>query len=254
MPRIYCPDPLFSGQSLTLPREASRHIQVLRLQPNSVITLFDGRGGEHDAVITAMGRQAVDVTIGNHHPVEREASAAVQLAVCMPANERMDWLVEKATELGVTHITPLMGQRSVVRLTGERAEKRRAHWEAIAVGACEQCGRNRLPLIDTPRDLAHWLRGQQGVEGAGSKASTPHRVILSLATPVSQEAAQVPPGGLTCVLIGPEGGFTPEEEQLAIAHGFSPYRLGSRVLRTETAAIAATHFFSQFGTQYRTPL
>jgi 16S rRNA (uracil1498-N3)-methyltransferase len=245
MPRIHCPDPLSSGQSLTLPREASRHIQVLRLQPGVVITLFDGRGGEYDAVITAMGRQAVDVTIGSHHPVEREASAAVQLAVCMPANERMDWLVEKATELGVAHITPLMSQHSVVRLTGERAEKRRAHWEAIAVGACEQCGRNRVPLIDTPLDLAHWLRGQQLVDGADSETSQPRRVILSLASPTSQEAVPASPSHRTCVLIGPEGGFTPEEEQSAMTHGFSPYRLGSRVLRTETAAIAATHLFSQ---------
>ena len=245
MPRIYGSDPLSSGQSLTLPREASRHIQVLRLQPGSVITLFDGRGGEYDAVITAMGRQAVDVTIGNHHPVEREAAAPVHLAVCMPANERMDWLVEKATELGVMHITPLMGQRSVVRLTGERAEKRRAHWEAIAVGACEQCGRNRVPLIDTPLDLAHWLRGRQHTQGADSEASKPRRVILSLASPASQEAPPATPSGHTCVLIGPEGGFTPEEEQLAMTHGFSPYRLGSRVLRTETAAIAAIYLFSQ---------
>ena len=245
MPRIYCPDPLSSGQSLTLPREASRHIQVLRLQPGSEITLFDGRGGEYDAVITAMGRQAVDVTIGRHHPAEREAAAAVQLAVCMPANERMDWLVEKATELGVMHITPLMGQRSVIRLTGERAEKRRAHWKAIAVGACEQCGRNRVPLIDTSLDLVHWLRGQQHTQGADSEASKPRRIILSLAPPTSQETVPALPSGRTCVLIGPEGGFTPEEELLAVTHGFSPYPLGSRVLRTETAAIAATHLFSQ---------
>ena len=245
MPRIYCPDPLSSGQSLTLPRDASRHIQVLRLQPGSVITLFDGRGGEYDAVITAMGRQAVDVAIGSHHSVERETAAAVQIAVCMPANERMDWLVEKATELGVMHITPLMGQRSVVRLTGERAEKRRAHWEAIAVGACEQCGRNRVPLIDTPVDLAHWLRGLQLAEGTASKASKPRRIILSLAQPTSRQALPVLASGPTCVLIGPEGGFTPEEDQLAMAHGFSAYRLGDRVLRTETAAIAATHLFSQ---------
>jgi 16S rRNA (uracil1498-N3)-methyltransferase len=245
MPRIYCPDLLSSGQSLTLSREASRHIQVLRLQPGAVITLFNGQGGEYEAAITAMGRQTVDATIGRHHPVEREASAAIQLAVCMPANDRMDWLVEKATELGVTHITPLMGQRSVVRLTGERAEKRRAHWKAIAVGACEQCGRNRLPLIDTPLDLAHWLRGQYGAEGSDNDALKPRQLILSLMATTSAGEAPVQPSNRTCVLIGPEGGFTPEEEQLAMAHGFSPYSLGSRVLRTETAAITATYLFSQ---------
>jgi len=138
-----------------------------------------------------------------------------------------------------------MGQRSVVRLTGERAEKRRTHWEAIAVGACEQCGRNRVPLIDTPLDLAHWLRGQQLTKGADNEASKPRQVILSLARLASQETVPALPSGPTCVLIGPEGGFTPEEELLAVTHGFSPYRLGSRVLRTETAAIAATHLFSQ---------
>ena len=152
---------------------------------------------------------------------------------------------EKATELGVTHITPLMGQRSVVRLTGERAEKRRAHWKAIAVGACEQCGRNRLPLIDTPLDLAHWLRGQYGAEGADNDALKPRQLILSLMATTSAGEAPVQPSNRTCVLIGPEGGFTPEEEQLAMAHGFSPYSLGSRVLRTETAAITATYLFSQ---------
>lgn len=240
MPRIYCPEHLLSSQSLSLPREASRHIQVLRLQPGTMITLFDGRGGEYDATITAMRRQAVDVTVSTHHAVEREAAAAVHLAVCIPANERMDWLVEKATELGAAHITPLMSQRSVVRLSGERADKRRAHWEAIAVGACEQCGRNRVPRIDTPVDLAHWLRGQAD-DTSGTSPTL--RIVLSLAAAPGNTSR--PTDTRTCVLIGPEGGFTPIEEQLIVASGFIPYRLGSRVLRTETAALAATQLFGQ---------
>lgn len=239
MARIYCPDTLVTGQSLTLPREASRHIQVLRLQPGLSITLFNGQGGEYAATIDAMGRQAVDVTVGSHDPVEREPTGHVHLAVCMPANERMDWLVEKATELGVQHITPLMGQRNVVRLSGERAEKRRAHWTAIAIGACEQSGRNRLPQIDAPIELGRWL-GFQSREDSGLPVA--HRVILSLAdaapepTPARHQA--------TRVLIGPEGGFSSDEEALAIEHGFKPHRMGTRVLRTETAAIAATLAFS----------
>ena len=136
--------PLASGITLDLPATAARHVQVLRMQPGHALTLFNGEGGEYAAEVEHMGRSDVRVRVGEHHPIEREATRRVHLVVGMPANERMDWLVEKATELGVTRITPVMTERSVMRLTGERADKKLAHWQAVAASACEQCGRNRL--------------------------------------------------------------------------------------------------------------
>lgn len=143
-PRFYCPAPLRVGARFDLPESAARHAQVLRLQPGSPITLFGGDaktldGGEFEATVTSMGRQSVQVLVGPHHAVERELSRRLVLAVGMPANERMDWLVEKATELGVGTIQPLMTERSVVRLDEQRARKRCAHWQSIAIAACEQC-------------------------------------------------------------------------------------------------------------------
>ena len=157
IPRFHCPEPLASGAALALPPTAARHVQVLRLQPGDAIVLFDGRGGEYAATVARMGRSDVDVQVGAHDPVEREAPRAVHLIVGMPANERMDWLVEKATELGVARIQPVAAARSVLKLSGERAVKRQAHWQAIAAAACEQCGRNRVPEVGAPVALADWL-------------------------------------------------------------------------------------------------
>ena len=164
MPRFYCPAPLATGQSLELPAGAARHVQVLRLQPGAAITLFDGQGGEFDAVVEHMGRSDVRVHVGVHLPLEREAPRQVHLAVGMPANERMDWLVEKATELGAVGIQPLVAERSVLKLNSERAQKKRAHWQGIAIAACEQCGRNRVPVIHEVMDMARWLAMPQGQE------------------------------------------------------------------------------------------
>ena len=205
-------------------------MQVLRLQPGDAITLFDGAGGEYDATVERMGRSDVDVMVGTHHAIEREAPRVVHLAVGMPANERMDWLVEKATELGVASIQPLMTAHGVLRLAGERADKKRAHWEAIAIAACEQCGRNRVPLIHPVQALAGWLAG----------SATAHaRFILSLAdgTRAVRDIAPDVDGAL--VLSGPEGGLSPGEEKDAMARGFAPLTLGPRVLRAETAALSA---------------
>ncbi|MEN9328922.1 MAG: hypothetical protein RLZZ484_110, partial [Pseudomonadota bacterium] len=145
MPRFFCDLPLVPGEALALPAAAARHVQVLRLQPGQAVTLFNGLGGEYLAEVTHMGRSDVQVRVLSHAALEHENWRAVHLAIGMPANERMDWLVEKATELGVTRLTPLMTERSVLRLQGERAEKKRAHWQSVAAAACEQCGRNRLP-------------------------------------------------------------------------------------------------------------
>ncbi len=236
MPRFHCSVPLTSGASLALPPGAARHVQVLRMQPGDALTLFDGAGGEYAATVERMGRSEVAVAVDVHTPVEREATRAVHLAVGMPANERMDWLVEKATELGVTSIQPLATAHGVLRLSGERAEKKRAHWEAIAVAACEQCGRNRVPVIHPVQSFAGWL----GSAAAADTAAT--RSVLSLADgtrAVAAVAADTPSTQPALVLSGPEGGLSATEEQDAIARGFAPATLGARVLRAETAALAA---------------
>ena len=170
MPRFFCPAPLVTGLALSLPAGAARHVQVLRLQPGDVITLFNGEGGEFDATVTRMGRSDVEVEVGVHRAVEREASRAVHLLAGITANERMDWLVEKATELGVASITPLVAERSVLKLKGERAEKKLAHWQGVAVAAAEQCGRNRVPTVHPAVTLSEWLK----------KAPPGERWVLSL--------------------------------------------------------------------------
>ncbi|WP_311223260.1 MULTISPECIES: 16S rRNA (uracil(1498)-N(3))-methyltransferase [unclassified Acidovorax] len=236
MPRFHCPLPLAPGAALTLPPAAARHVQVLRLQPGDAITLFDGHGGEHAATVTRMGRSDVDVEVGAHDPVEREATRAVHLVVGMPANERMDWLVEKATELGAASIQPVAAARSVLKLAGERAAKRQAHWQAIAVAACEQCGRNRVPVVHPSLSLSDWLRSPQ----AGAAAGAGTKLLLSLragSQPLRDAAghSDMP----VWVLHGPEGGLTAQEEDAALAGGFAPASLGARVLRAETASVAA---------------
>lgn len=227
-PRFHCPGPLASGQRLALPPLAARHVQVLRLQPGQPLTLFNGAGGEFDAVVERMGRDAVEVRVGAHSPIEREPGCAVHLAVGMAASDRMDWLVEKATELGAASLQPLAAQRSVLKLAGERALKKQQHWQAIAVAACEQCGRNRVPLVHPVRALPDWLA-----------AGAPAGMRLLLSPGPDTVAWTQPDGGSACVLSGPEGGLTPHEEALARQHGFVAASLGPRVLRAETAPLAA---------------
>ncbi len=235
--RFYVDVRLASGDTLSLPATAARHVQVLRMQPGDSITLFNGVGtheGEFEAVITRMGRSDVDVTIGHYTATEREAKRAVHLAVGMPANDRMDWLVEKATELGVASIQPLMAERSVLRLSGERAEKKIAHWRAIAIAACEQCGRNRLPVIHEATSLSQWLKS------TAEQAITSQRLLLSLQGDTQPLAQAVNTTDSTPLLFlsGPEGGLSPTEEAAALASGFKPVTLGPRVLRAETAPLA----------------
>jgi len=249
MPRFYCPTPLASGATLELPPGAARHVQVLRLQPGDAITLFNsepmGPGapeetGEFSATVTHMGRSNVQVQVGAFTPVQREAARRVHLAVGMPANERMDWLVEKAAELGVASIQPLMTERSVLRLSGERAEKKVAHWQSIAVAACEQCGGNRVPLVHGIATLTQWLKAAGPLMGPDTPG-----LLLSLraesrgvrgAVAENTGAASAP---VVTFLSGPEGGLSCAEEDAALALGFVPVTLGPRVLRAETAALAA---------------
>ena len=227
MPRFYCPAPLQTGLALSLPPGAARHVQVLRMQPGEVITLFNGEGGEFEATVIRMGRSDVDVEVGAHHLVEREARRAVHLLAGITANERMDWLVEKATELGVASITPLMAERSVLKLKGERADKKLAHWQGVAAAAAEQCGRNRVPVIHAAVSLNDWIK----------KASLGQRWVLSLSQG-TQPLAQMTGDAVVTVLSGPEGGLSPAEEACALAAGFVSVSLGPRVLRAETAPLA----------------
>jgi 16S rRNA (uracil1498-N3)-methyltransferase len=208
--RLFVPEALQTGTELSLPPGAARHAQVRRVQPGDVLSLFDGSGHDWPATVLAVGRSEVRVQLGAPEAVQRELPRAVHIALSMPANERMDALVEKATELGVAGVQPLMSQRSVLRLAGERAQRKQQHWQAIAEGACEQCGRARVPAVGAVQELGAW----------------------PLAALVPADASPV------LTLSGPEGGLTPDEEAAARRAGFRPVALGPRVLRADTAPLA----------------
>jgi 16S rRNA (uracil1498-N3)-methyltransferase len=239
MPRFYCATSLITGVMLDLPAGAARHVQVLRLQPGDDITLFDGQPhangqlGEFAATVTQMGRSNVQVQVGHFIATQREPGRAVHLAVGMPANDRMDWLVEKATELGVTSIQPLITDRSVLRLSGERADKKQAHWQSVTIAACEQCGGNQVPLVHPVMSLLGWL--------TQNPETDQQRLLLSLRPETQPLRKLVPTAEVRTVtfLSGPEGGLSRAEEDAALTHGFTPVTLGPRVLRSETAALAA---------------
>ncbi|EYC49889.1 16S rRNA methyltransferase [Hylemonella gracilis str. Niagara R] len=238
MPRFFCPEDastvLRAGAEIELPPETARHVQVLRLQPEDTITLFNGRNGEWAATILRMGRANVAVRVEQHHAIEREAPLEVHLAVGMPANERMDWLVEKAVELGAASIQPLLAERSVLRLSADRALKKQMHWQGIAIAACEQCGRNRLPPVHAARPLQDFQAWHQ--------SSVQRRFVLSLDTdsqPLSRVLMSQEFEGPVLLLSGPEGGLSPAEEKAALATGFHALSLGPRTLRAETAPLAA---------------
>jgi 16S rRNA (uracil1498-N3)-methyltransferase len=184
-----------------------------------------------------MGRSDVEVEVGAHRPVERETARAVHLLAGITANERMDWLVEKATELGVASITPLVAERSVLKLKGERAEKKLAHWQGVAVAAAEQCGRNRVPTVHAAVTLNEWLKksplGERWVLSLSEGTRPLAHVYNAVQSPTP--ATPMPP---VTVLSGPEGGLSPAEESAALAAGFVPVSLGPRVLRAETAPLA----------------
>ena len=238
MPRFHCPVPLAIGAQLDLPAAAARHVQVLRLQPGGAITLFNGEGGEYTATVLRMGRSEVAVRIDQHHAIEREPARAVHLAVGMPANDRMDWLVEKATELGVASIQPLHTAHSVLRLSGERAAKKQAHWQSVAIAACEQCGGNRVPVVQPVRELDAYLRAVNGCTSDSKQV----RCVLSFgddAQPLLALMNGVAASQPMLCLSGPEGGLSVAEETQARQAGFIPATLGVRILRAETAALAA---------------
>lgn len=235
--RLFLKDVVLSeGLALSLPEGAARHVQVLRQQPGDTVVLFDGRGGEWTARVTQMGRRDVGVIVEAWHEADRELALSVTLALGMPANDRMDTLVEKAAELGVAGIQPLVSERSVLRLDGERAAKKVAHWQSVAQAACEQSGRTRVPVVHAVQPFKHWLE----VADAGM-----HRALLSFNPALSglqwlQQPDRLAPRaghpGL-CFLSGPEGGLSDAEEQRARALGWTPVGLGARVLRADTAPL-----------------
>ena len=229
--RLFVDAALAEGTELLLPPGAARHAQVRRVQPGDELWLFDGGGSDWPAQVLAVGRSEVRVRVGAPQPVDRELALVVTLALAMPANERMDTLVEQATQLGVARVQPLMTERSVLRLAGDRAERKRVHWQAIAEAACEQCGRARVPVIEPVRTLAAWLP-QAPAAAAGT------RLLLTLQAGAPALPQQPLAGGPLCSLSGPEGGFTSDEESAARAAGFAATALGPRVLRAETAPLA----------------
>jgi 16S rRNA (uracil1498-N3)-methyltransferase len=231
-PRIFSRVPLAVG-NMQLPEATARHVQVLRLQPGDTITLFDGTGGEWLATITDM-KKRVAVELSEHRAVEREASRAVTLAVGVPANQNMDWLVEKATELGAAAVQPLITERSVLRLSGERADKKRQHWQAIAQAASEQCGRNRVPSIAPLLPLEPWIKGLVMNQGVYVVLSTIDvRICVDSLNSINDTNTAI------TLLSGPEGGLSTAEVHAAQARGFVPTSLGPRILRAETAPLAA---------------
>jgi 16S rRNA (uracil1498-N3)-methyltransferase len=221
--------PLMSGGEITLPPGAARHVQVLRLQPGDALTLFDGSGPEWQAEVTAMGRSEVRVNLIAAAQPQRELARAVTLAVVMPANDRMDFLVEKATELGAAALQPLVAERSVLRLAGERADKKRSHWQGVAIAAAEQSGRTVPMRVEPVMSLPAWLAALPDAADGEWRGLLSPRAAQPLA-PFPQQRA--------LFLSGPEGGLSDAEEDAARARGFAAISLGPRVLRADTAPLA----------------
>lgn len=228
LPRIHCDVRLGPGAQFALAPEAAQHVsKALRLKAGDPLTLFDGRGGEFEAVIQRIDKDRVDVKVGSARDADRESRLAIGLVQGLPEADKMDWVIQKAVELGVGWIQPIICDRSVVRLSGERAARREAHWRRVAVAACEQSGRNRIPEVRPTLGFQSWI---------AMPSSIPRWVLLPQAAPL---AAHEPPAGPFELLVGPEGGLSERERDLAIGQGCEALSLGPRVLRTETAPLAA---------------
>ncbi len=230
VPRFYCPPPLLLNSSLELPPAAAHHAsRVLRLRVHDAVQVFDGIGNELHGVISEISGKKVVLGKLQASTVNRESPLSIVLAQAMCSSEKMDWVVQKATELGVSAIQPVQTQRSVAKLSGERIEKRLEHWHAVIIGACEQCGRNVLPEICAPQELSTWLAAIRNDPGS--------KFILA-PDASSSLSEQMQPQAAVTLLIGPEGGFNADEVKLAQQIGFISVCLGTRTMRTETAAVA----------------
>jgi 16S rRNA (uracil1498-N3)-methyltransferase len=227
MPRFHVPQPLAAGQQLELPAAVAHHVHVVRMEPGDTLVLFNGDGGEYTAVLTEVQKKKAWAELKRFDPREAELPFAVTLAQALPEGSK---IIEKAVELGVAGIQPLAARRCVVRLSAERAEKKLEHWTGIVVSASEQCGRNRLAAVAPPQEFREWI----------AQNDLHKRVIL---TPRASDSladwARHQPAQALSIMVGPEGGFSEEEEAEALRHGALPLSIGPRVLRTETAALAA---------------
>lgn len=229
LPRFYCREALSPGAHIELPEPVARHaVRVLRLPPGAAITLFDGRGGEYEARIERIEKDRVMASLGSWQEIERESPLTVTLVQAVQAGEKMDFTIQKSVELGVKEFIPVDSRRSVTRLSGDRAAKRVAHWQGVAASACEQCGRNQVPLVTPLEKLENWLA--RPAHGA---------MRLMLAPDAAGTLADIKPSGPIQLLIGAEGGLDPQEVIAAQQAGFVGVRMGPRILRTETAGLAA---------------
>jgi len=237
--RVYVEAALTPGSVVELPPDTASHLaRVLRARSGDEVILFDGGGREFNGAIEAVRGSRVSASVGDSRPVDRESPLAITLVQCVPRGDRMDFIVQKATELGVARIVPVLSQRSVVRLDKGQAESKSQHWRAVAVSACEQCGRNRLPVIEAARPLLHYL-GEPAPGAALRLVFEPESA--QQARTAQSESAHPADKGVSAVeiAIGPEGGFADDELEAFRVAGFSQVGLGPRILRTETAAIAA---------------
>ena len=237
--RVYVDTALIPGSFVELPPETASHLaRVLRARSGDELILFNGDGREFNGAIETVRGSRVSASVGDGRLVDRESPLAITLVQCVPRGDRMDFIVQKATELGVTRIVPVLSQRSVVRLDKSQAESKAVHWRAVAVSACEQCGRNRLPVIEAAQPLLNYL-------GEASPGTGPRLVLEPESAPQMGTLAPGPGGAADAattsaeIAIGPEGGFASEELEAFRVAGFSQVGLGPRVLRAETAAIAA---------------
>lgn len=229
-PRFYCDAKLGPGVQLELPDSAAHHAnRVLRLKPGDEAVLFNGDGNDYQVKLLRVAKEGVTAKIVDWTTAARESSLQVTLAQAISSGDRMDFTLQKAVELGVDDIQPLAAERSVVKLSGERAEKRREHWQNVVISACEQSGRARVPQVEAPLPMLNWLGAMPGFA---------LRIMLSPTAALTLHDLPKPSGDI-CLLIGCEGGFAPMEIKAAESVGFTPVRLGARVLRTETAALAA---------------
>lgn len=228
IPRIYVPQALATEQVIALDAQASRHlVQVLRLRPPAPLMVFNGDGREYRAVLEQTERHAARIRIMERSAPEPDPSLQITLAQGLARGERMDFGLQKAVELGVTKIVPLVTERSMVHLNGERRYKRARHWEGVIVAACEQCGRNRPPALEPIQGLHRWL----------ARDATEHRLVLNPRARSTLTELTPAPHAVS-VLVGPEGGLSTTEMDAAIAAGYQPVRMGPRILRTETAGPA----------------
>jgi 16S rRNA (uracil1498-N3)-methyltransferase len=230
IPRLYTAHALVPGASLSIDGQTAHQVtHVLRLRSGAALRVFDGAGNEHHAILQGTGRDSIELSVGEQIPGSPESALSITLAQGIARHDRMDLILQKAVELGVNTIQPLWMQRSQSHLKGERLAKRSQHWQGVVISACEQCGRTTLPVVEAPDSLANWIHTQPGAD-----------CQLMLQPDSAHTLPGIPaPAGNIILLVGPEGGLDSGEQSLAKTAGFKGVRLGQRILRTETAGLAA---------------